>query len=40
MAFGNGWTPPFSAVLADTLTLGGVFHSVDTGVCPLTLVRQ
>ena len=40
MAFGNGWTPPFSAVLADTLTLGGVFHSVDTGVCPLMLVRQ
>ncbi|HWH53517.1 MAG TPA: hypothetical protein VN651_18350 [Gemmatimonadaceae bacterium] len=40
MAFGNGWTPPFSAVLVDTLTLGGEFHSVDTGACPLTLVRR
>lgn len=40
MAFGNTWTPPFSAVLVDTLTLGGVFQSVDSGVCPLTIVRQ
>jgi hypothetical protein len=40
MAFGSGWTPPFSAVLVDTLTLGGVFHSVDADLCPLTLVRQ
>jgi hypothetical protein len=40
MAFGNGWTPPFSAVLVDTLTLGGEFHSVDAGVCPIMLVRR
>jgi hypothetical protein len=40
ISFGNGWTPPFLAVLLDTLTLGGAFGSIDQGPCPLTLTRH
>lgn len=40
MAFSNGWTPPFIGVLADATTLGAHFMSIDTGPCPITLIRQ
>jgi len=40
MSFDNGWTPPYSAVLANAAFLDGQFMSVDVGPCPMPLGRE